>query len=263
MLLRLLVALLLLAPAAASGQSRSVMLTSCVPNGFSEVQAWRKAARQLNRQRLAALRQEEAGRMAGRDDVWRDHDQLYLALDDDKVAVLTDCPYPDDGMHLHSWLGFDETGRFHITLADSGDDQTYLLVSRREGMPMEALSLPLWAPDKKKFAVGGCNLRAGRTLLVIASPSGGALSPEGTIELPCTSAPNCRIRLGGRQISFGRLRQSGTGHHPPAGNTGRQGLDCRAGSLKLQRMAIVQVSWETSKLNSGGWVFTGGSLACL
>lgn len=193
MLLRLLVALLLLAPAAASGQSRSVMLTSCVPNGFSEVQAWRKAARQLNRQRLAALRQEEAGRMAGRDDVWRDHDRLYLALDDDKVAVLTDCPYPDDGMHLHSWLGFDETGRFHITLADSGDDQTYLLVSRREGMPMEALSLPLWAPDKKKFAVGGCNLRAGRTLLVIASPSGGALSPEGTIELPCTSAPNCRF----------------------------------------------------------------------
>jgi hypothetical protein len=184
---------MLIAPQLAVAQSRSVNLTSCVPDGFSMVEAWRKSAGQFNRTRLTQERQEEAQKIGQRQDVWRDHDRLYLGLDDDKVAILTDCPYAEGRMQLHFYQGFDEAGRFHITTWYDGDDSYYVFVSRREGVTMRARSLPLWSPDRKRFVYGACNLLAGDTRLNVVGTSGGELIPEAAIKLPCTTAPNCQF----------------------------------------------------------------------
>lgn len=193
MLSRLILCLILIAPQLAVAQSRSVSLTSCVPDGFSMVEAWRKSAGQFNQSLLTQERQEEAQKIGQRQDVWRDHDRLYLGLDDDKVAILTDCPYADERMKLQLYQGFDEAGRFHVITTHDGDDEYYVFVSRREGVTMRARSLPAWSPDRKHFAYGACHLLAGDTRLTIVGMSDGALTPEGDIELPCTKAPNCRF----------------------------------------------------------------------
>lgn len=184
---------MLIAPQLAVAQSRAVSLTSCVPDGFSMVEAWRKSAGQFNQSLLAQERQEEAHKIGRRQDVWRDNDRLYLGLDDDKVAILTDCPFADERMHLHLYQAFDEAGRFHIITSHDGDDSYYVFVSRREGVTMRARSLPLWSPDRKHFAYGACNLQVADTQLVIVDTSGGELTQEGFVELPCTTAPNCQF----------------------------------------------------------------------
>jgi hypothetical protein len=105
---------------------------------------------------------EERLRYAGNREVWRWYDRLYIAVMGDKVLTLTDCPFGDD-MHRFDYERYDAAGGFHVVHVWRYEDHFLALVMRNTGKIYTVPGLPVWSPDRSRFAYAACSPPDGTT----------------------------------------------------------------------------------------------------
>lgn len=128
--------------------------SGCRLEKWSDVEAWRE----WNNHTPSAddgTWAEERQRFANNPEVWRWYDRLYIALDGDKVLTLTDCPFGDD-LHRYEYERYDEAGRFHVVHVWRYEDHFLALVMRNSGKIYTISGLPVWSPDRSRFAYSVC-----------------------------------------------------------------------------------------------------------
>lgn len=191
MLARLVCLLALLAfPGAARAQEPWTPAGACVPRDWNEIETWRdwiSHARPDNDLEWA----EERSRWMNNRDVWRWLDRLYIAVDGGRLVTLADCPFTDD-MHRYLYETYDETGGFHIVNVRLYEDRAYALVMRRSGKIFTIAGLPVWSPDRMRFASGACSVLNDQDAIAISHVSPEGLKTEIEGRMPC-GLGDCQI----------------------------------------------------------------------
>ena len=184
MLARLVSLLILLSlPGVAHAQEPWDPPAGCVAKEWNEVEAWRDwigHTKPNNDLEWA----EERSRWLDRRDVWRWLDRLYLAVDGGKVVTLTDCPFTDS-LYLYLYEKYDETGGFHIVNVRFYEDLVYALVMKKTGKIFTIPALPVWSPDRTRFAYGACSVLNGQDEIAISHLSPDGFETETTAQMPC------------------------------------------------------------------------------
>ncbi|MDQ2705400.1 MAG: hypothetical protein M3Y43_09555, partial [Pseudomonadota bacterium] len=162
----------------------------CVARNWNEIEAWRDwltHARPDNDREWA----EERSRWINNRDVWRWLDRLYIAIDGGEVLTLADCPFSED-MHRYLYEAYDETGGFHIVAVRLYEDMVYALVMRRSGRVFTVPGLPVWSPDRTRFASGACSVLNDQDGIAISRVTPEGLKTEAEGRMPC-GLGDCRI----------------------------------------------------------------------
>jgi hypothetical protein len=163
----------------------------CTPKDWNEVETWRDWASRTPPPDAASWA-EERPRFANDRDVWRWLDRLYIAYEGGNVVTLADCPFTDT-MHRYLYDRYDENGEFHIVRTILYEDHVFALLMRKTGRLYYVPALPVWSPDKTRFAYGACDLLNGKDDLAIMKPTGdGRLQAEIETKIPC-GLGDCRI----------------------------------------------------------------------
>ena len=131
----------------------------CRLDSWSDVERWRDWNRQSPR---AANWAEEKSRYGNNREVWRWHDRLYISILDGKVLTLADCSFSDD-THYYEYARYDEPGGFHVVHVWRYEAHGYALVMRNTGKIYSIAGLPVWSPDKARFAYAVCSPSDGTT----------------------------------------------------------------------------------------------------
>lgn len=127
---------------------------------------------------------EERPRWLDRRDVWRWLDRLYLAVDGGKVVTLVDCPFTDN-LYRYLYEKYDETGGFHIVSVRLYEDLFYALVMKKPGNIFMIPALPVWSPDRTRFAYGVCSVLNDQGDIAISRVSPEGLKTETEDIMPC------------------------------------------------------------------------------
>lgn len=181
---------LFLAGQAMADERGSLPEPLCAPKNWNEVESWRDWASHTPPANVAAW-PAEARRFANNRDVWRWNDRLFIAWQGGNVVTLGDCPFGDT-MHFYLYERYDEAGAFHVVRTVYYEDHLYTLVMRRTGRVHTTGGLPIWSPDKARFAWGACDLMNGKDDLAVVRPVDGALKVEIETKIPC-GLGDCRI----------------------------------------------------------------------
>lgn len=180
--LAILLALLLL-PGVALAQQPWKPPGGCVAKNWAEVEMfrdWLIHAPPDNDLQWA----KEQGRWPANGGVWRWLERLYLAVDGGRVVSLVDCPFTD-GLYRNLYEKYDETGGFHIVSVHFYEDQFYVLVSKKTGQIFSIPGLPVWSPDRTRFAYGVCSLMNSQDEIAISRVSPEGLKTEIEGHMPC------------------------------------------------------------------------------
>lgn len=129
--------------------------SGCRLEKWSDVEAWREWNSHTPSADDGAWA-EERQRFADNREVWRWYDRLYIAVMGDKVLTLTDCPFGDD-MHRFEYARYDAAGGFHVVHVWRYEDHFYALVMRNTGKIYTVPGLPVWSPDRSRFAYAACS----------------------------------------------------------------------------------------------------------
>jgi hypothetical protein len=155
-LLRLfLIAVLALLPRLVLGEDPWDPPTGCRLETWRDVEAWRE----WNNHTPSAddgIWAGERRRFADNREVWRWYDRLYIAVLGDKVLTLMDCPFGDD-MHRFEYERYDAAGGFHVVHVWRYEDHFHALVMRDTGKIYSVPGLPVWSPDRSRFAYAACS----------------------------------------------------------------------------------------------------------
>jgi hypothetical protein len=184
MFVRLLcLAVLLSFPRLALAEEPWTPLGACTLRNWNDVETWRdwnSHAPLTNAENWA----KEAPRIVNDRDVWRWLDRLYIAVAGGKVVTLSDCAFGDD---LHFYLNerYDEAGGFHVVRVYFYEDHLYALVMRSTGKVFAVPGLPIWSPDRTRFAYGVCDLMNAKEDVAIVSVVGDRPRAEMKGHLPC------------------------------------------------------------------------------
>lgn len=182
---------LLIVPGAARAQEPWTRPDGCVAKNWSEVEGFRNWINHTPRDNSLDWA-EERSRWSGRGDVWRWLDRLYLAIDGGRVVSLVDCPFTDS-LYLYRYEKYDEIARFHIVGVQFYEDFLYALVMKKTGKIVAIPELPVWSPDRSRFAYAACNLLNSRAQIAVMDMAGEEPKLEGEAPLPCVSLGDCRI----------------------------------------------------------------------
>ncbi|MCW5734300.1 MAG: hypothetical protein KIS73_09245 [Enhydrobacter sp.] len=163
---------------------------ACKAESWNDVEQWREWNSHTPPDNVRHWA-EERPRFANRRDVWRWLDRLYIAVSDGKVLTLADCAFGDD-MHFYLYERYDEAGEFHIVRAYFYEDHHYALVMRRTGEIYAVPGLPIWSPDRTRFAYAVCDLLNGTEELAVMSISHDRPEEEAKVQLPCTLG-SCKL----------------------------------------------------------------------
>lgn len=184
MLVRLVCLLaLLIVPDAARAQEPWTWPDGCVAKNWSEVEGFRNWINHTRRDNNLDWA-EERSRWSGRGDVWRWLDRLYLAIDGGRVVSLVDCPFTDS-LYLYRYEKYDEVGRFHIVGVRFYEDLLYALVMKKAGKIVAIPELPVWSPDRMRFASGVCSLPNSQDEIAISRVLPEGLKMEIEAHMPC------------------------------------------------------------------------------
>lgn len=129
-------------------------LSGCRLEKWSDVEAWREWNNHTPSADGGAWA-EESQRFAGNPEVWRWYDRLYIAIEGDRVLTLTDCPFGDT-MHRYDYERYDAAGPFHVVQVWRYEDHAVALVMRNTGKIYTISGLPVWSPDRSRFAYSVC-----------------------------------------------------------------------------------------------------------
>jgi hypothetical protein len=156
----------------------------CAPKNWKEVTLWREWGIHTSSDNPTAWF-AEAQRMSGNPNVWRWLDRLYLQVDGGNVVTLADCPFTD-GTYTFLYERYDEAGAFYVVLTAYYEDRVYALVMKKTGRLHNVPALPVWSPDKTRFAYAACSVMNGKDDLAIMKPEGeGRLKVETENKIPC------------------------------------------------------------------------------
>ena len=162
LLLRLLcLAVLALLPQPAMADDSWDPPNGCRQEKWSDVEAWRDWNSHTPSADAGSW-SEERQRYADNREVWRWYDRLYIAIKGDKVLTLMDCPFGDD-MHRFDYERYDEAGGFHVVHVWRYEDHFYVLAMRNSGKIYSVPGLPVWSPDRARFAYAACSPPDGTT----------------------------------------------------------------------------------------------------
>ncbi|MGE0575720.1 MAG: hypothetical protein AB7F22_09550 [Reyranella sp.] len=128
--------------------------SGCRLEKWSDVEAWREWNSHTPATNGDAWAQERR-RIADNREVWRWYDRLYIAIMGDKVLTLADCPFGDD-MHRYDYERYDAAGGFHVVHVWRYEDHFYALVMRDSGKIYTVSGLPVWSPERARFAYAVC-----------------------------------------------------------------------------------------------------------
>src|SRR4051812_12194945 len=191
MFMRLLcLAVLLLLPRLALAEEIWKPPGACVPKNWNDVETWREWNSQM-RPANAENWAKEAPRLANNRDAWRWLDRLYVAVEGGKVATLVDCQFGDD-LHFYIYDRYDEAGGFHIVRVYFYEDHLYALVMRSTGKIFAIPNLPIWSPDRTRFAYGICDQMNAKDDIAIMRVAAGGLSAEIAGHMPCGTG-GCKL----------------------------------------------------------------------
>lgn len=174
---------LLLSPGLAHAEDKGQPPPICTAKNWNEVEAWRDWASHTppaNVRHWAA----EKERWRNSRDVWRVLDRLYIAITGGKVAVLADCPFTDS-MYFYLYERYDPEGRFHVVRTVFYEDHVFALVMQQTGRLVHVPALPVWSPDRKRFAYAACSVLSGAEDLAIMRPVDDGIVTEIEAKIPC------------------------------------------------------------------------------
>jgi hypothetical protein len=163
---------------------------TCKVRNWNDVEIWREWNGHTPPANTANW-DEEASRIANNRDVWRWLDRLYVALAGGEVLTLSDCAFGDD-LHFYLYERYEEAGGFHVVRVSFYEDHLYALVMRRTGKVFAISSLPMWSPDRSRFAYSVCDLLNGKEEIAVMSMAGDGPKLEAKASLPCTLG-DCRL----------------------------------------------------------------------
>ncbi|MBI3195992.1 MAG: hypothetical protein HYZ40_00500 [Rhodospirillales bacterium] len=175
--------LLLLLPRIALAQESWKPPGACALRNWNDVETWREWNSHTppdNATRWA----EEKSRYTNNRDVWRWLDRLYIAVAGGKVLTLSDCAFGDD-LHFYLYERFDEAGSFHVVRVYFYEDHLYALVMRATGKVVAIPGLPIWSPDRTRFAYGVCDQMNAKDDVAIMRVTADGLSTETAGHMPC------------------------------------------------------------------------------
>ena len=192
MLARLIcLAALLFLPAAAIAQPKGETPPGpCLPKNWEEITSWREWLSHTPPEN-AKRWEGEAPRIGNKAEVWRYLDRLYLGLAGGKVVTLTDCPLGDN-LRFFVYERYDEPGDFHVVGNLYYEDHSYALIMRKTGLMFTIPAVPVWSPDRTRFAYGVCDLMNAKDDIAIMKPSGNGLQTETAGHMPCGMG-NCAL----------------------------------------------------------------------
>ena len=156
---------------------------ACAPKDWKEVEEWREWVNRSppgNAESWA----KEARRIGNTREVWRWLDRLYLAADGGKVVTLADCSFGDN-LRFYLYERYDSPGSFHVVRTTYYEDHEFALVMKKTGKLFKIPALPIWSPDKTRFAYGVCDQMNAKDDIAILRPAGDGLKAEVEGHMPC------------------------------------------------------------------------------
>lgn len=165
-------------------------LPSCTLRTWNDVETWREwngHTPPANAENWA----KEASRIANNRDVWRWLDRLYVAVAGGKVLTLSDCAFGDD-LHFYLYERYDEAGGFHVVRVLFYEDHLYALVMRQTGRIFAIPALPIWSPDRTRFAYGICDQMNAKDDIAIMRVTADGLGTEIADHMPCGTG-GCKL----------------------------------------------------------------------
>lgn len=156
---------------------------ACALRNWNDVEQWREWNSHTppdNATRWA----EEKPRYTNNRDVWRWLDRLYIAISGGRVLTLADCAFGDD-LHFFLYERYDEAGDFHVVRTYFYEDHLYALVMRKTGKVYAIPGLPIWSPDRTRFAYGVCDQMNAKDDVAIVGIAGDRPRAEMKGHLPC------------------------------------------------------------------------------
>jgi hypothetical protein len=189
LLLRLLcLSVLALTPRLAVANEPWTPPSGCRLEKWSDVEAWREWNTHTPSADDGAWA-EERQRFADNREVWRWYDRLYIAIEGDKLLTLADCPFGDD-MHRFDYERYDAAGAFHVVHVWRYEDHFLALVMRNTGKIYTISGLPVWSPNRSRFAYSVCIPPDGTTVdataeVAVMSIVDSVPQMETTASMPC------------------------------------------------------------------------------
>lgn len=184
MLVRLLCLATLLLPVSALAQAMGEEAKVCNDVGLSGFDYDEYRAREWP---------QEAQRIKGdAPNVARQDNRLRLEIDGGKVVDLYDC-LNGDGSYGYLYERYDGPGGFYVVGTPAYEDFYYTLVMKKTGKTFAIPALPVWSPDRSRFAYAVCNLLNARAQIAVMRMVGGQPKLQGEVPLPCISLGDCRI----------------------------------------------------------------------
>ena len=119
--------------------------------------------------------------------------RLRLRLDDGRHAELVDCPHTDAAF-AYLYERYDDTGRFYVAQRPTYEDSYYTLVMKKTGKTYIVEGPPIWSDDKSRFLTARCGIGYPVNTLSVHVPSGGDITTEAEIPLPCGENESCSAR---------------------------------------------------------------------
>jgi hypothetical protein len=169
---------------AASPSARADQDKECAPRTAADLAWMRDDMRRFEAKTLAAERSKEAEKIGGNPEVLRVEDRLFLALDGDRVASLTDCRF-GDSLKMHFYESYDTAGGFYVVATHEYEDFAYTLVMKWTGKRFRSASHPVWSPEAKAFVHGRCDMMNDYNIVQIVNPNLGDFRIAATVALPC------------------------------------------------------------------------------
>ncbi len=156
---------------------------ACALRNWNDVETWREwnsHTPPANSENWA----KEAPRIIDNRDVWRWLDRLHIAVAGGRVVMLSDCAFGDD-LHFYLYERYDEAGGFHVVRVYFYEDHLYALVMRKTGKVFAIPALPIWSPDRTRFAYGVCDQMNAKDDIAIVRVTADGLSTEIAGRMPC------------------------------------------------------------------------------
>lgn len=186
----LLVVMLLVTPRLALAEDPWTPPAACLLENWNDVEGWRQWNSHTPPNNVENWATEKA-RYEDRRDVWRWLDRLYIGMANGKVVTLSDCPFGDD-LHFFLYQRFDEAGNFHVVNVWRYEEHYYALVMRNSGKIYTVSGLPVWSPDRSRFAYAVCDLMNGTEEIAVMSIVDDRPVLNAKAELPCTMG-ECKL----------------------------------------------------------------------
>lgn len=180
----LLVVMFLLLPGVALAEEPWTPLSACSLENWNDVEGWRQWNSHTPPNNAENWVEEKA-RYENRRDVWRWLDRLYIGMPNGKVLTLADCPFGDD-LHFFLYERFDEAGNFHVVNVWRYEEHYFALVMRNSGIIYTVSGLPVWSPDRSRFAYAVCDLMNGTEEIAVMNMVDDRPVLNAKAELPCT-----------------------------------------------------------------------------